>query len=402
MKILIISQVFWPDNASVSQHLTDLAEELVKRKHEIHVLSSRKNYENPSILYKWKEEYKGITIDRIWQSGFGKSTKIGRLIDFTCFNVILFFKLLFLRKGKYNAIIGLTSPPLVSFLGVITAKLKGLKFYYWTMDLQPELAIVSGYLKKESFAAKLLLFLGNYVLKNANVIFTLDHYMADYIVQRGAAKGKICIDPVWPIMNQVCKGSRTENPFRIEHNLNDRIVVMYSGNHSVMHSLDTLLKAILLLKDDPRFIFVFIGGGVRKKDVTETKLKNGLANILQLPYQERDQIHFSLGAADIHVVIHGNGCTGFTHPNKIYGAMFIGRPILYIGPEPSHITDILSECPKNISVRHGNPEKLVDELIIFANKSEAERNNIGLSNREYARGNYDRLRLINKLIKEIE
>jgi colanic acid biosynthesis glycosyl transferase WcaI len=402
MKILIISQVFWPDNASVSQHLTDLAEELAKRGDEIHVLSSRKNYENPTILYKWEEVYKGITIDRIWQTGFGKSTRIGRLIDFTCFNLILFCKLMFLQKGKYSVIIGLTSPPLVSFFGVITAKLKDSRFYYWTMDLQPELAIVSGYLKKDSLSAKMLLLLGNYIFKNADVIFTLDHYMADYIVKRGAAKEKIYINPVWPIMDQIYDGPMTENPFRIRHNLNDKIVVMYSGNHSVMHPLDTLLEAILLLKDDLRFIFVFVGGGVRKKDVTAMKLENNLENILQLPYQERNQIHYSLGAADIHVVIHGNGCTGFTHPNKIYGAMFIGRPIMYIGPEPSHITDILADCPGNISVKHSNAEKLVDELLLFVDKNDEEKKNIGQNNREYAIKNFNRSKLIDNLISEIK
>lgn len=402
MEILIISQVFWPDTSSVSQHLTDLAEEVAGRKHKVHVLTSRKGYEDPTIRYKRREVLEGITIERIWQTGFGKSTKIGRLLNFTSFNLTLFCKLLFLRRGQYKTIIGLTSPPLVSFFGVIAAKLKGARFCYWTMDLQPELAIVSGYLKKGSATAKLLLLLGNYVFNQADVILTLDRYMADYIAKRGAAKEKIQVNPAWPVINEVYNGPMAKNPFRCEHKLNDKIVIMYSGNHAVVHPLDTLLKAALFLKDDRRFVFVFIGGGVRKKDVTLMKTENGLTNILQLPYQERDKIHLSLGAADIHVVIHGNGCTGFTHPSKIYGAMFIGRPIAYIGPEPSHITDIMASCPGNISVEHGHVERLIEKLLLFADKSDEERNYIGLNNMEYAHKNFGRSQLINNLIKEIE
>jgi colanic acid biosynthesis glycosyl transferase WcaI len=53
---------------------------------------------------------------------------------------------------------------------------------------------------------------------------------------------------------------------------------------------------------------------------------------MQLAYQDRSKLHLSLGASDLQVVILGDNQVGYTHPNKIYGAMFIGKPILYIGP----------------------------------------------------------------------
>ena len=154
MNLLIISQVFWPSTSSVSQHLTDLAEELAGRKHKVHVLTSRKDYENPILHYKRTEAFQRVTIERLWQTGFDKSSKVGRLLNFASFNLMLFFRLLLLRRGQYEIIIGLTAPPLVSFFGVIAAKLKDARFCYWTMDLQPELAIVSGYLKEGSVTAK--------------------------------------------------------------------------------------------------------------------------------------------------------------------------------------------------------------------------------------------------------
>ena len=400
-KILIISQVFWPDTSSVSQHVTDLAEELSLRNRMVDVLTSNSAYENPKIFYPNQEIYKGINIERLRHTNFGKSSKIGRIIDFLTFNIHIFFKLLVLTNKSYDLLVGLTAPPLLSFFGLIVSKIKKIKFFYWTMDLQPELAIAAGYLKREGLITKVLFHLGDYIFKRSELIITLDKYMAEHIIKRGGAQKNIKIVPVWPVMYEVYEGDRLKNPFRLEYSFGNKIVIMYSGNHSVMHPLDTLLNAALKLKDDFRFIFVFIGGGVRRQDVKNFKTKNKLTNILQLPYQPRDKIHLSLGSADVHVVIQGNGCTGYTHPNKIYGAMYIGRPILYIGPKSTHITDVLDNCPGNIMLEHGQVDLLVNQLILLAHMDHYKLNRIGRRNQEFAQQYFTKDKLIDKIISEI-
>ena len=261
----------------------------------------------------------------------------------------------------------MTSPPLVSLIGVLFSKIKRAKFVYWAMDLQPELAIVSGMIKKNSIAASILLMMSNYIIKHADRIIALDVFMEEYFIHRGALRTNISVCPVWPVIENVNYPTRINNPFRKQNDFGDKIVVMYSGNHAYVHPLDTILNAIHLLKDDQRFLFVFIGEGVRKKEVTDFKNKYALGSIIQLPYQPRNNIHNSLSAADIQVVIMGDGQVGFTHPNKIYGAMFIGKPLLYIGPEPSHISEILKELEGNIAVQHHESDLLAQKLISFAN-----------------------------------
>ena len=402
MKILVISQAFWPDTASTSQHLTDLAVDLTIKGHSVKVFSSRRDYENPKVQYEKKDKFREIEIVRIWNTGFGKSGKIGRILDFMTFNVMLFLRLLSIKKYEYNIIVGMTSPPLISFVGVIIAQLKKAKFIYWAMDLQPELSIATGYIKKGSIGEKILLGIADFTFKKADHIIALDKYMAKYILKKGIEPARNSVIPVWPVMKEVYNGNRRENPFRIENGFGDKIVVMYSGNHSVVHPLDTLLNVVSNLKDDNRFLFVFIGGGVRKQDVTDYKIKHNLDNILQIGYQKRERIHFSLGAADIHVVIQGSNSIGFTHPNKIYGAMCIGSPILYIGPRPSHISDILEECQGNISVEHGEVKKLENQLLKFANMDEEDRNKVGLENMLYVQNRFTRQKLVGEIIEAIE
>jgi colanic acid biosynthesis glycosyl transferase WcaI len=140
---------------------------------------------------------------------------------------------------------------------------------------------------------------------------------------------------------------------------------------------------------------------VREKDVTAFKVKYQLDNIVQLPFQPRENIHNSLGSSDIQVVILGNGQVGYTHPNKVYGAMYIGKPILYIGPKESHVADLLSDLKGNISVQHGESKILANKIELLFSKNWDEINSIGQNNLNYANNNFHPDVLKQKMIDAI-
>ena len=120
---------------------------------------------------------------------------------------------------------------------------------------------------------------------------------------------------------------------------------MYSGNHSPSNPLDTLLEAALAFRDDPDIRFLFVGGGIGKRRVEEFIREHGLTNALSLPYQPLSELRHSLSAADVHVVSLGEPMVGIIHPCKVYGAMAVARPVLYFGPSPSHVADLLERAP---------------------------------------------------------
>ena len=254
------------------------------------------------------------------------------------------------------------------------------------MDLQPELSIASGLIRKDSLTARLFTFLGHYTIRHSFKVISLDRFMTKYLLSRGASS--IATIPVWPVIDRVSHESRMSNPFRIENNFGDKIVIMYSGNHAYVHPLFTLLEAAQRLRDNKVFLFVFVGGGVRIRDVTEFKEKFQLDNVIQLPFQPRGNIHNSLGSADIHVVILGDGQVGYTHPNKVYGALYIAKPILYIGPKESHVGDIIDGLSGNIFVEHGEVERLVAELNHFESLEMDVLERIGSANQKYAELNF--------------
>jgi glycosyltransferase involved in cell wall biosynthesis len=96
--------------------------------------------------------------------------------------------------------------------------------------------------------------------------------------------------------------------------------------------------------------------------VDGTIREHGLTNSISLPYQPMSELKYSLSAADVHVVSMGNEMAGIIHPCKIYGAMAVGRPVLYLGPKPSHISDILQDHAFGWHVAHGDLEGMKQRI----------------------------------------
>jgi hypothetical protein len=116
---------------------------------------------------------------------------------------------------------------------------------------------------------------------------------------------------------------------------------MYSGNHSPVHPLDMLLGIAARLKADRRFCFVFVGGGSEFGRLRGLAEERGLANVKFLPYQPIELLAGSLSAADLQAVVLGSAMVGTIHPSKLYNILAVGSPVLYVGPERSHISDAL-------------------------------------------------------------
>lgn len=364
LKILLLNQTFYPDVVSTAQHLADLALALEQQGHEVTVVTGRRAYDYPEKLFAARETWKGVRIFRVFSTSFGKRAKWRRAADFASFIVFCCGRLLFLPRQ--DVVIALTSPPLISFIAAWFAKLRGGKFCYWVMDLNPDEAIAAKWLDPNSFAGKILERMSRFSFRSAAKIIALDCFMRDRIVAKGIDPKKICVLPPWSHEGQVRFDEAGRGRFRAAHGLDGKFVVMYSGNHSPCHPLDTLLAAARELATDERLAFCFVGGGSEFKRVQSFKQEHNLKNIVCLPYQPLEELSASLSAADLHAVVMGEPFVGIVHPCKIYNILAIGAPVLYIGPEPSHLTEILSAGNiAHIEVRHGQTARLVEQLKAF-------------------------------------
>jgi hypothetical protein len=244
------------------------------------------------------------------------------------------------------------------------------------MDLNPDEAIAAGWLRPNSWSARVLEGMSRFSLRQADKVIALDRFMKQKIEEKGH-KEKVVIIPPWSHEEEVRFDAAGRERFRKAHGLEEKFVVMYSGNHSPCHPLYTLLAAAARLVGDWSIAFCFIGGGSEwrriggtvgrcastpvRRFVGRTELggrraedgeqcdgtqRETLADrrtgapILLLPYQPLEHLSASLSAADLHVVIMGEQFVGLVHPCKIYNILAVGAPVLYIGPERSHVTEI--------------------------------------------------------------
>ena len=360
MKILLLNQVFYPDVAATAQHLTDLSTELAAAGHAVQVLCSRRNYEKPEVLHPRREIWRGIAIRRIYSLGFGKSARWRRYADFGSYLLNCLRHLIALPG--FDMVIAMTSPPLIYWLAALFVRIKGGKLAFWVMDLNPDEAIAAGWMQSGSWMTRCLERMLRYSLNQAAVIVTLDKFMAQRIQAKGIPQDNIVVLPPWSHDHQVYYNLEGRGQFRKQHQLEEKFVVMYSGNHSPCHPLSTLLEAARRLVSDPRLAFCFVGGGTEFDRVRAYKKQHDLKNVFLVPYQPLSTLSASLSSADLHVVTMGDPFVGIVHTCKVYNVRMLGIPYLYIGPRRSHVT----ELHPNYSALHGDVDLVVRHLLTAA------------------------------------
>jgi hypothetical protein len=374
--LLVLSQVFVPDPASVGQHMADVAFEMAARGHRVLVYTSARGYENPNNIYPKRETIRGVEIRRLGFASFGKKNLLIRAFGTLSFMVQAIW--IVLTTPRLGGIFFSTSPPLIGIAAIIGKWLRRVPIAYWAMDLNPDQLIAMGKITKTSPTARVLETANRMILKNSSLVVALDRFMADRLRQRVPdIDNKMLVMPPWPHEAHLEPLPHGENPFRAKHDLADKFVVMYSGNHSPANPLRTLLEATLRFKAHENIRFFFVGGGLGKKEVEAFAKEQDVKTIVSLPYQPLADLRYSLSAADVHVVSLGQDMVGIVHPCKIYGAMTVGRPILFLGPRPSHVADILDENPIGRHVSHGDVEACVTAIKSFLDTSPQQLKTMG-------------------------
>ena len=404
MKILLLNQAFYPDKVATAQILVDLALHLKDTGCQVTVISGKRGYEDRKARYTSREDYHGIHIERVGSTGFGKGRIVARIFDFLSFDLCLLWKLW--RTPRQDVVISFTSPPMVGVIGAMFCKLKGGLCVQWLMDVNPDAAIAVGYLREKSLLARVLTRIFRSSLAASDLVVVLDRWMKERITSHGVPEDRIAVVPPWSVVeggqNFSDEKERIQS-FKARLGLSGKFVVLYSGNHSVVHPLDTLLETARRMdRDYPEVCFAFVGGGVRVKDVHRAVRRFGLRNIVQLAPQPRGDLHELLQAADVHVVVMGEKVSGLVHTSKIYSILASGKPYIFVGPTRSHVSDLMKECPFGYQVRNGDVEGLVKTLDLVRALSAEELEKTRQGNVQYVKDNFEPGVVMGKFLESLK
>ena len=405
-KLLVLAHYFYPDVASTGQILTELCEKL-QSKFDVTVVCAVPSYTG-KIEEKYKKEtlyfekYKKIDIIRVKVSEFDKSNKISRIkniLDYF-FNAIKAIK----KSGKQDLIFTISQPPILGgLLGVYAKRKKKAKLVYNIQDFNPEQTMSVKY-SKNKLLLKILMFLDKRSCKKSDLIITVGRDMQETLEKRFNNKNvpnNVVINnwinekEVYPIE----KNNKKIVEFKKKYNLEDKFIIMYSGNIGLYYDLENIVKIMAEFKDD-NVAYVFVGEGSVKNKLVEYVEENKLNNFYFIPYQPKSELVYSLNSADIHLVTNAKGIKGVSVPSKIYGVMATNIPILGILEESSEAYKIIEDSKCGIIAETGNYEQIRNEIkqLVEQKHKYIEKYNTG---RKYLEERFTKDKSINMYIEEL-
>ncbi|MDU1337665.1 MAG: glycosyltransferase family 4 protein [Clostridium butyricum] len=406
-KMLVYAHYFYPDVASTGQILTELCDGL-KENFDITVICVVPSYSGKiDEKYKkhrfYEEEIGNIKIIRVRVPEFNKSRKVSRIINLISYFINAIIATFNLQKQDY--VFSISQPPILGgLLGVIGKFIKKGKLIYNIQDFNPEQTIAVGY-SKNKFLVNIALYLDKFSCKMSNKIILVgrdmqqtlnNRFVKSYLPNNIVINNWIDEKSIYPLSNN----NTTVYEFKERYNLQNKFVIMYSGNIGLYYDLENLIKIIGEFNNRDDVKFAFVGDGTIKKNIENYALENNLKNVVFIPYQEKSDLNYSLNAADVHFVVNSKGIKGISVPSKLYGVMACGKMILGILEKGSEARIIIEESGCGIC---SEPEDYEDIYIkikyILDNKQLAEV--IGEKGRKYLEKNLTKELSISKYRESI-
>jgi glycosyltransferase involved in cell wall biosynthesis len=190
----------------------------------------------------------------------------------------------------------------------------------------------------------------------------------------GVREDRVVKIPNWADDRAITPVAHERNPLRSEWGLEGKFVVAYSGNLGRAHEFQTIMKAAVLLNGEPDVVFLIIGGGAQLQNVRNFAAIYGLTNIVERPYQARERLALSLGAADVHLITLKPQLEGLIVPSKFYGIAAAQRAIAFIGDAEGEVGALVRQYECGACFQVGDEQGLAQFIRQLAqNRAQAER-----------------------------
>lgn len=397
MKVVLVSEFFYPYKTSTQKILTELAEDFVEYGLEVDVLTTKNAYREEKQDLRKYEIYRGINIKRVFSTEGNRDSKIGRLLNYITFTTSVFFNLLF--KKNYDKILFVSNPPLVPFIGYLIKKLRGKNYIYLVHDIYPDVAEKLGVIKKGSIISKVMNYMNKKIYTNAERIIALGKDMKSVIVDKGVDEEKIEIVTNWAD-SRVNYEKEVDKNFYKKYRLENKFNILYTGNISKVHAIDTIVEVAKILKNEEDIMFTFVGDGNRKQDLIKLKEKEDLRNIQLENYMFGEEYNNLLNCANLFITTLQQGIEGLGVPSKTYTYMSVAKPLIAIMSENSEIGSMVNQY--NLGKQFNNKEyhKIAEFILELKNSNELY-NEISKNVRNKFLNKYERKKVTNKFYKVI-
>lgn len=398
MKILIISQYFWPENFRIN----DLVFGLRERGHSITVLTGLPNYPSGKIYTGYgifrnrKQCYFGANIFRvpIFPRGNGRSLRL--ILTYISFVINACILGPFYCRKKFDVIFFSYSPISEGIPAILLKFIKKIPIIYWIQDLWPDSLEATNIIKSRRVLNFIDLII-QFIYKMSNFILVQSQGFIPMICQKNVSQDKIIYfpnsaedlyKPISPNLNSP-EGRMMANGFRI----------MFAGNIGAAQDFNTIIKAAEILKDYSEIHWIILGDGRMhswvESEVKKMKLSNNFHLLGHFPI-EKMPIFFSF--ADVMLVtLKDELIFSLTIPGKVQSYLACGKPI--IAAIKGEGARVINEANAGIICIPEDPVSLSESILEMYNMPTKQRKIIGENGRKYFESNFERNILLDRLEK---
>ncbi len=388
MKIWIINQyAMSPLEAGGTRHY-NLGRELVKRGHEVTIVTSSVNYitrkethvaggrvstraeiDGVSFIWVSSPTYDGNGVRRVWNM-VEFATNAGKSIHEQ-------------RLAAPDVVLG-SSPSMAA--AVAAAKLARsykVPLVLEVRDLWPQSLVDLGNVTRRHPVVLLLERVEKYLYRRADVILSPLPNAGDHIRSKvpGAA------ETVWLPNGVECAAV----PLRLASRNGSHFTAMYAGAHNVANNLETVLEAAAILKEQgygERIRFRFVGDGPQKSYLVKCAQERRLDNIAFEDHVPKCQIYSVLQQADAFLMstrktaLYRYGVS----PNKLHDYMAVARPTIVA---MDSFNNPVAQAGAGLVVPPERPDELAEAIKLVYGLPVAARNEMGMRGRKFVEENND-------------
>ncbi|MDB2366502.1 glycosyltransferase family 4 protein [Flavobacteriaceae bacterium] len=400
MRILIISQYFYPENFRIN----DLCIGLKDKGHIITVLTAKPNYPKGkffsgySFFNRSVEKYKGIKVYRSPIIPRGNATGLKLFINYISFVFFGSINLFFIKEKFDKIFVYAPSPITVGYIGALASFIFKAKAYLWVHDIWPESVKDAGGINN-----KLVLSLVNQMTKSIYYfyenILVQSPAFSEYLIGQGVNESKIIFYPYYA--EKFYKVINEENEIKSQYG--DGLNIVFAGNIGVAQSFDTIIEAAKILsKKSNNFRFIIIGDGRDKKRVIQKISENFLDDYFKFlgSYPPEKMPAFFASADALLVSLKNTKIFSMTIPGKLQSYLACGKPIIAslngIGAK------IINESNSGYTSNAEDYESLANAIIDFSKLNSTKKNELGKNARDYYEKEFERSSLLTRLIDIFE
>jgi len=343
MKIFIHTMYFIPEFGSAPILMSELAEGLAARGHDVEVDTTLPRVpREPAYAGRFlvRERRSGYAVRRVLTNSTGR--RFGRLIAWSLYTLDTILHLARVRRGD---VVFLRLPPLqLGVTGILARYLRGARVLLNVQDIHPDLSIESGLLRNR-LAIRAALRFERWIYDNHATIVVISQGFKRNLAAKGVAPSKIAVLPNWVDTDVLAPGPKA-NPVAARLGLADAFVLMYSGTISISSykTLVSVLDAAALLREVPDVKFVIVGEGFKAADLKAEAARRRLPNVLFLPFQPYGDLPGLLAGADVLLVPLDKDKSLLSVPSKLYNFMSAGRPIFGLALPESEVVQIIENA----------------------------------------------------------